>query len=142
MSLEELVKIIRQVKESKVTDFPQSEDNETVSLSNSKYDLFPMDYAERIRNEYPDIWALGGNILGNQQYRILRVIRLGVSSDNLTPRQEEAIRLREAWSARHYENYQIAGVIAQVKWHMVGSRGLQYMKDLINAEIDKRNEEE
>jgi hypothetical protein len=142
MGIEELKKIIKEVKESKVTDFPQAGDDETVTLSNSKYDLFPMDYAERIRNDYPEIWALGGNILGNQQYRILRVIRLGVSSENLTPRQEEAIRLREAWSARHYENYQIAGVIAQVKWHTVGSKGLQYMKDLINEEIQKRNDEE
>jgi hypothetical protein len=126
-------------KFKKQTNFPQQGDDKTVSLSNSKYDLFPIEFAERIKEKYPKVWALGGNILGNEQYKHLYEIRKkNISTEQLTPRQEEAIRLREAWSARHYDNSRPAGVIAQIKWHTVGSRGLEYMKNLMNEEIEKR----
>ncbi len=134
---DELVIMLNQIKE--MTNFPQQGDDQTVSLTNSKYELFPIEFASRIKEKYPDVWKLGGNILGNEQYRHLLEIReKKIPSDQLTPRQNEAIRLREAWSARHFENSRPAGVIAQIKWHMVGSRGLQYMKDLMNEEIKKR----
>jgi hypothetical protein len=134
---EELTFMIQKLK--KKTNFPQRGDDETVSLTNSKYDLFPIEFADRIKEKYPEVWGLGGNILGNEQYRHLTEIRKNkIPTDELTPRQEEAIRLREAWSARHYENNRPAGVIAQMKWHMVGSRGLEYMKNLINDEVQKR----
>jgi hypothetical protein len=133
----ELIFMINQIK--KVTNFPQHGDDETVSLTNSKYELFPLEFAERIKEKYPKVWSLGGNILGNEQYRHLYDIRKNkIPTDQLTPRQNEAIRLREAWSARHYENLRPAGVIAQMKWHTVGSRGLEYMKNLMNEEIKKR----
>jgi hypothetical protein len=134
---EELTFMIQKLK--KKTNFPQRGDDETVSLTNSKYELFPIEFADRIKEKYPEVWGLGGNILGNEQYRHLLEIReKKIPSDQLTTRQNEAIRLREAWSARHFENSRPAGVIAQIKWHMVGSRGLQYMKDLMNEEIKKR----
>lgn len=132
--LKEMLERIR-----KMTNFPQQGDDETVSLSNSKYELFPIDFAERIKSKYPEVWKLGGNILGNEQYRHLTEIRTNdIATDDLTPRQEEAIRLREAWSARHFEDFRPAGVMAQIKWHTVGSRGLEYMKKLMNEEIEKR----
>lgn len=132
--LKELIERIQ-----KQTNFPQQGDDETVSLQNSKYDLFPIDFAERIKSKYPEVWKLGGNILGNEQYRHLTEIRTNdIATDDLTPRQEEAIRLREAWSARHFEDFRPAGVMAQIKWHTVGSRGLEYMKKLMNEEIEKR----
>lgn len=132
--LKEMLERIR-----KMTNFPQQGDDETVSLQNSKYELFPIDFAERIKSKYPEVWKLGGNILGNEQYRHLTEIRTNdIATEDLTPRQEEAIRLREAWSARHYEDFRPAGVMAQIKWHTVGSRGLDYMKKLMNEEIEKR----
>jgi hypothetical protein len=129
--------LIEKVKQ--ITNFPQQGDDETVSLQNSKYELFPIDYAEWVKDNYPEVWNLGGNILGNEQYRHLLEIRQNdIPTDDLTKRQDEAIRLREAWSARHFENLRPAGVVAQMKWHTVGSRGLDYMKKLMNEEIQKR----
>jgi hypothetical protein len=133
----QLKEIIERIR--KMTNFPQQGDDETVSLQNSKYELFPIDFAARIKQKYPEVWKLGGNILGNEQYRHLLEIRTNdIATEDLTPRQEEAIRLREAWSARHFEDFRPAGVMAQIKWHMVGSRGLEYMKKLMNEEIKKR----
>lgn len=137
ISDEELTVMIDKL--NKKTNFPKQGDDETVSLQNSKYELFPIEFAERIKEKYPKVWSLGGNILGNEQYKYLTEIRKGkIPTDKLTPRQEEAIRLREAWSSRHFENLRPAGVIAQMKWHTVGSRGLQYMQNLINEEVKKR----
>lgn len=133
----QLKKIIDKLKQ--ITNFPQQGDDKTVSLSNSTYELFPIDYAEWVKDNYKEVWDLGGNILGNEQYRFLLQIRQDdIASEDLTPRQQEAIRLREAWSARHFENLRPAGVVAQMKWHTVGSRGLDYMKSVMNQEIQKR----
>jgi len=132
-----LIKFLQKI--SKATNFPTAGDDETVSLQNSKYELFPLDFAERVREKYPKVWGLGGNVLGNEQYKHLYTIRNeDIATDALTPRQVEAIRLREAWSARHLEDFRIAGVVAQIKWHVVGDKGVEYMKKLVNEEIEKR----
>jgi hypothetical protein len=112
---------------------------ETISFRTSKWKRFDPDFAEMIRTEHPDIWKLGGNIRGNDQYRKLYPItkRNGVPNSQI---EIDALKLREAWNARHYNDFRIAGVIAQVKWLAVGSRGEQYMKNLINEEIQKRSE--
>ena len=112
---------------------------ETISFRTSKWKRFDPDFAEMIRTEHPDIWKLGGNIKGNDQYRKLYPItkRNGVPNSQI---EIDALKLREAWNARHYNDFRIAGVIAQVKWLAVGSRGEQYMKNLINEEIKKRSE--
>lgn len=112
---------------------------ETISFRTSKWKRFDPDFAEMIRTEHPDIWKLGGNIRGNDQYRKLYPItkRNGVPNSQI---EIDALKLREAWNARHYNDFRIAGVIAQVKWLAVGSRGEQYMKNLINEEIEKRSD--
>jgi hypothetical protein len=138
------IKLLKQVKEiiheQKRTDFPSGGEDETVSLRNSKYPLINLTFAERIRNNHPNVWGLGGNILGNRQYTILKTIRdEKIASEDLTARQEQAIRLREAWIARHRGNFRIAGVIAQIKWHAIGEKGFDYMRNLVNDEIEKRS---
>ena len=100
--------------------------------------MFPISYAENLKEEHPNIWKLGGNIRGNDQYSILTKIQKEHNGVPQTPSQEAAIRRREAWMARHLKDFRIAGVIAQVKWLGIGSRGLSYMKNLIQDEIKKR----
>jgi len=129
---------IVQPVEDRQTDFPTQGDDETVSLSNSRYELPPLDYVNRIREEYPEIWGRGGNVEGNRSDRILREIREdGIPADQLTPTQVDKIREREAWSARHFEDFQLPGVVAQLKWHMVGSRGFDHMRETIDAAIER-----
>lgn len=108
-----------------------------ISFRSSKWKRFDPEFAEMIRTEHPDIWRLGGNIKGNEQYRKLYPItqRNGVPNSET---EVNALKLREAWVARHYEDFRIAGVIAQIKWLAVGSRGEKYMKDLVNERIAKK----
>jgi hypothetical protein len=123
----------------KQTNFPFAGEDKEVSLRNSQYPLINLEFAENIKNNYPKVWNLGGNILGNQQYNILKTIRdENLSGDKLTRRQEEAIRLREAWIARHIKDFRINGVIAQIKWHAIGEQGFENMRKLVNEEIEKR----
>ena len=122
------------------TNFPQDGDDKTVNLRNSNHKVFDPEFAERIKLDYPSIWRKGGNIKGNDQFRKLRPIALagGVVE---TRAEEKAVRDREAWAARHAGDFRIAGVIAQVKWLVVGNRGEKYMKDLIREEIEKIDQE-
>ena len=118
------------------TNFPKAGDDLPVSLDNSKFDVFDADYAEDLRENYPEIWRMGGNIKGNDQYRDLRpVVRRGGSVENRT--EEAAVRLREAWSARHFEDFRVPGVVAQIKWFTVGTLGEAGMIDLIDSEKAK-----
>lgn len=118
-------------KSSHVTNFPKRGDDKKVSLRNSEFNNFPLDYAENLRTNYPEIWRKGGNILGNTQYRRLKKVHRQMGEVK-TPTDEKAVRLREAWAARHFKDYRLAGVIAQVKWLVIGSRGLSHMKRVIN----------
>lgn len=110
-----------------------------ISFRTSKWKQFDPEFAQMVKDMHPDIWKLGGNIRGNDQYKKLCPItkRNGVPNSQS---EIDALKLREAWNARHYNDFRIAGVIAQVKWLVVGSRGEQYMKNLINEEIEKHSE--
>jgi len=126
------------------TNFPAAGDNKSVSLRNSQWELFDLRYAEKLRTDYPSIWRKGGNVRGNSQYaKLAPIVRRGGSMAPKDGTEEGAIRLREAWVARHRGDYRLAGVIAQVKWLAIGDRGERYMKDLIDeakAKVDaKRN---
>lgn len=128
--------------ENRLTNFPVQGDDETISLSNSQYDLFPLDVAESLRTEYPEIWGKGGNIQGNETYAVIRRVReLGKASDELSEKEIKIIRMREAWSARHVGDFRLAGVVAQIKWHMIGDRGLDHMLDVINEAKEKIDKE-
>lgn len=119
------------------TNFPKRGDDKKVSLRNSEYNSFPLDYALKLREEHPDIWRKGGNILGNTQFNRLRKVHSQMGEAK-TPTDEKAVRLREAWAARHYKDFRLAGVIAQVKWLVIGSRGLSHMKQVIDEARKKK----
>ena len=115
-----------------VTNFPKAGDDKPVSLRSSDYARFDVAYAQALRDKHPAVWSAGGNIKGNAQFAILsRVARQG--GKPATRAEEKAVRLREAWAARHYRNHRLAGVVAQVKWLVVGEIGEQKMKALIDA---------
>ena len=67
-----------------------------------------------------------------------------------TETEEKAIRLREAWAARHEGDFRLAGVVAQIKWLVVGDRGIAHMRSVISEAKSKlksksfaaKNEEE
>jgi len=118
------------------TDFPKQGDDSPVSLRSSEYPLFPLDEAQDLKDNWPELWDLGGNVLGNTQFsRLAPMARERRSPE--TPTEEKAVRLREAWAARHLEDFRPAGVIAQIKWLVIGSRGLDHMREVVNQEKEK-----
>lgn len=120
----------------KKTNFPTQGDNKAVSLRSSQWKLFPVNEAQDLKDNWPEIWKRGGNVRGNDQFRRLApVARRGGKAT--TASEEYAVRLREAWVARHYEDFQLAGVVAQVKWLAVGSRGLDHMRSVLNEAKDR-----
>lgn len=121
------------------TNFPKHGDDKKVNLRNSQYEVFDPDYVDALKEDWPEIWKAGGNIRGNDQYRKLRpIIANGGSPDGEV--EENAVRLREAWAARHYENKRLAGVVALMKWFVVGSIGTSGMKAVIEEQKGKIRE--
>jgi HK97 family phage prohead protease len=113
----------------------KSENQEQLkSFRASKWKTFDPEFAEMIRREHPDIWRLGGNIKGNDQFRKLYPITQRGGTAN-SEAEMNALELREAWVARHFKDFRLPGVIAQIKWLAVGSRGESYMKSLVREAI-------
>lgn len=130
-----------QEKSKHRTDFPKRGDDQKVSIANSQWKVFPRAEAERLRTDFPQIWRRGGNVLGNTQYRRLtKVMEQGGTPKTST--DERAIRLREAWVARHFKDFRLAGVVAQIKWLAVGSRGLSFMRKVISDEKQRLRDRE
>jgi hypothetical protein len=125
----------------KIDSLPKSKsakmDDELTSFKKSKWKMFDRAFAERIKNDYPEIWDAGGNIKGDDQYTILtRIAEQGGVAK--TQDQINALELREAWVARHKGDFRLPGVIAQIKWLAIGSRGESYMKNVVSEAIKNK----
>jgi len=136
------------------TNFPVDGEDQSVSLNNSQWETFDPAYAQDLKENHPRIWKAGGNIEGNNQYRRLYPIATRTSKIAKTDTEEMAIRKREAWNARHFEDgsqhsdpelspnlSNVAGIVAQIKWLAVGSLGEKKMKSVLN-ELKAKLEEQ
>lgn len=128
------------------TDFPTQGDDLKISLRNSQYPQFDFDFASNLKENNPEIWELGGNIRGNEAFQLWSRARDGEETDGIL----DWIKEREAWAARHFEDgsqfssgdlepnrSNVAGVVAQIKWGVIGTLGEQKMKDVILELIKK-----
>lgn len=113
-----------------VTNFPQAGLNLRASLKNSRFKVFPPLEAEELKREWPEIWKLGGTKLANLAFRRLMPVakRIGVVE---TDTDDETVRLREAWANAHFDDSDVAGIVAQVKWLVVGASGIDRMRRVI-----------
>ena len=129
------------------TDFPKKGDDKKISLRNSEEKQFSYDFAKNLKEQQPKIWKAGGNIRGNEAFTLWGRARDGQDTEAI----REWIKEREAWAKRHYRDGQkfkgdvepnlsnVAGVVAQIKWGVIGNLGEQGMKDVI-LELTKKLE--
>jgi hypothetical protein len=96
-----------------------------------------LNYAKKIKKNYPAVWDLGGNVFGNEAFENLkRVSERGYWLDS-----EEWMYIKwRSYVARHIHDFRIEGVIAMLKWVDKVEKGWPYMKNLIEAEIEKRKD--
>jgi hypothetical protein len=94
-----------------------------------------LNYAKKIKSDYPNVWDKGGNIFGNEAFNNLkRVSERGYWLDS-----EKWMYIKwRSYIARHKQDFRINGVIAMLKWVDKVNKGWSYMKDLIEAEIEKQ----
>ena len=128
------------------TDFPKKGDDLKISLRNSEYPQFDRDFAENIKEFNPDVWQAGGNIRGNDAFVLWGRAREGSETEGVL----DWIKEREAWAARHFGDGEqfaggdlepnlsnVGGVIAQIKWGVIGNLGEQQMKDVVLELVKK-----
>ncbi len=92
-------------------------------------------YGKKIKEKYPKVWDMGGNIFGNEAFvNLERVIKRGYWKDS-----EEWMYIKwRSYVARHHKDYRIEGTVAMLKWVDKTDKGWDYMKSLIKKEIDKK----
>jgi hypothetical protein len=135
-------------KNDDVTNFPKRGDDKKISLRNSNYPQFDYEFASNVKDGNEDIWRAGGNIRGNEAFMLWSRARQGSE----TPAVLDWIKEREAWAARHFRDGRqfsdgslepnlsnVAGVISQLKWGVIGTLGEQGMKDVV-LELTKKLE--
>ena len=128
------------------TDFPTKGDDKKISLRNSNYPQFDYDFATGVKENNNEVWRLGGNIRGNEAYEFWTKARDGSETEGTL----DWIKEREAWAARHFEDgaqfkdgdlepnrSNVAGVVAQMKWGVIGTLGERGMKDVILELVKK-----
>ena len=134
-----------------LTDFPNKGDDKKISLRNSEYPQFDYDFIAGVKKNDNDIYKAGGNIRGNESFNLWTKARAGEETDGVL----SWIKEREAWAARHFGDgsqfksgdkparpSNIAGVIAQMKWGVIGNLGEQRMKDVVLEAIKYREGKE
>ena len=122
--------------------------DENPRLEQSEFKRFDYGFASDIKSGWPKIWKAGGNIYGNEAFEFWTKYKNGDRSDGVLA----WVKKREAWAARHYRDGQqfnsgaepnlssIAGVVAQIKWGVVGVLGMSKMKSVIRQVKDKLQE--
>ncbi len=129
------------------TNFPKKGDDKKISLRNSEEKQFSYEFAKNLKEQQPKIWKAGGNIRGNEAFMLWGRARDGQDTEAI----REWIKERESWAKRHFRDGQkfkgdvepnlsnVAGVVAQIKWGVIGNLGQQGMKDVI-LELTKKLE--
>ena len=129
------------------TNFPTKGEDKKITLRNSKEKQFSYTFAKNLKEQQPKIWKAGGNIRGNEAFTLWGRARKGED----TPAIRAWIKERESWAKRHFRDGQkfkgdaqpnlsnVAGVVAQIKWGVIGNLGQQGMKDVI-LELTKKLE--
>ncbi len=128
------------------TDFPTKGEDKKISLRNSNYPQFDYDFALSVKENNNEVWRTGGNIRGNEAFEFWTKARDGVETEGTL----DWIKEREAWAARHFEDGKqfkdgdlepnksnIAGVVAQMKWGVIGTLGERGMKDVVLELVKK-----
>tara|TARA_A100001515_G_scaffold67100_2_gene53291 strand:+ start:542 stop:1462 length:921 start_codon:yes stop_codon:yes gene_type:complete len=129
------------------TNFPKKGDDKKISLRNSEERQFDYEFAKNLKEQQPKIWKAGGNIRGNEAFMLWGRARDGQDTEAI----RDWIKERESWAKRHFRDGQkfkgdvepnlsnVAGVVAQIKWGVIGNLGEQGMKDVI-LELTKKLE--
>jgi hypothetical protein len=117
-------------------------------LEQSEYDRPPFEYVSDLRQNWPELWGSGGEgsdgddgaagFDGNDAFEAWSRY---VDGDRGEATLAWVLR-REAWAARHADNFRLPGVVAQLKWGVVGSRGFDYQRDLVDAAKVAASEEQ
>jgi len=96
---------------------------------------FPYEYAKYLKENFPEIWRAGGNIRGNETFKLWTKYRKGDRSPTVVYWWQTT---RPAWIARHFNDHRLPGVIAQIKWGTVGKLGVAGMKRVVEDAIRRR----
>ena len=131
-----------------MTNFPTKGEDKKISLRNSNWKQFDRAFAERLKQNHPDVWKAGGNIRGNEAFGLWGRALEGDDAKAVT----DWIREREAWASRHrYDGKQfpedkptksnIAGVVASIKWGVILDIGEKTMKNAVNEVIANKRDE-
>jgi len=133
---DELERMKKDMKAPKKTNFPSSGDNQTISISNSKFKQFPdYNYVKDLKENWPEIWrraGTGGNpptsFTGNDAFNRWTKYRSGDRSESVL----NWVKRRESFMARHSGNTKLNGYIAVMKWGGVTKTGVSAMKKTVN----------
>lgn len=136
-----VVPVARSVQVEPAAPVVREIDPKDPKLEDSEYEQPPHEYVTDIKANYPEIWEAGGNIRGNDAYKLWTSYLDGDRSEETLDWVVE----REGWAARHFEDFELPGVMAQLKWGAIGSKGWDHQKKVIEdrkAELEAEDDGE
>jgi hypothetical protein len=109
------------------TDFPRKGDNKPVAAVNSAYAVFDYGFTTTVKEDSPQLWARGRFTL--------HYAKCGDMANGKAAHIGDWLKRREAWAAKHAGRTDLAGVVEQMQWGVVGALGEAGMKALLMSEI-------
>ena len=107
-----------------------------LTLATSRFTEFDHSFADRLRRDHPDIWAMGGALRGTVSYRMW-----GRARRNSHPSQVQSwLKAREAWATKHQRSYRLPEIVAMIKHGVCGECGIATMRSIVRAAIQKKKQ--
>ena len=121
-----------------LTNYPCSGDDKTITLKNSNHKQFDFFFAKKINEKHPDLFEkiTDASLINN--FKMLEQIRDRESDDReLTTLQKAWLKIREKQIEQYMKSEKLDDIIKIIQYGGVVEKGQDFMKSLINKEIEK-----
>lgn len=111
-----------------------NKESDDITLKDSKFEQFDYNYAMNIKENFPEIWNKGGNVLGNDSFNNWGKELSNFSNGVYNFSNYKWVKDREEWLSKHERDHLLSDIIAVMKFGGIVSKGESYMKELIDNE--------
>lgn len=102
-----------------------------VKLEHSSFELFDVEFAKMVKEQYPKVWKTYGNVKGEKSFAQFEKAVNGQYDSDVV----EFLLEREDWGAKHVNDSTLNGLISLMKSGVVCSQGAEYHKSVILEQI-------
>lgn len=107
---------------------------ESPSIEGSLFEQFDIEFARNIKDNYPKVWSIYGNVKGDKNFSNFEQASLSEIDQDIAQWLIE----REDWASKHAKESTINSLVAQMKMGVVCSQGIDFHKSALLEQIKNK----